>query len=96
MNEPKVGTLSPSVIFEKGEGGEGTPQSASSPIFEKQSLLTGAYTVAVPHPSPSQGPHSQECMEPLPWESWGAGVHPSPGMFGCVRRWAGGSEGAKK
>lgn len=34
--------------------------------------------------------------EALPWGPWGSGAHPSPGMFGCVRRWAGGSEGAEK
>lgn len=39
------------------------------------------------------GRHSGECMEPLPWEAWGCGAHPSPGMLGCVRKWAGGSEG---
>lgn len=82
---PRAGTLPLFVVSEKREGGEGTPQRVSSPIFEKQSPLTGAHTVAVPGLCPSRGQggglHPWECWSPS-LESWGSGAHPSPGMSG--------------
>lgn len=78
---PRAGTLPSFVVSEKREGGEGTPQRVSSPIFEKQSPLTGAHTMAVPGLSPSRGQGSG--APPLgmhgapPWSPGGLGLTPA-------------------
>lgn len=76
---PKVGTLPSFVVLEKGRGCEGTPQRASSPTFEKQrqkalSLVPTQWQPPTHHHPRGRavGSYSQECMETLPWESWGS------------------------
>lgn len=96
---PQSGNCTLLCCLRRGEAGEGPLRGPAAPSF-RESPLTGAYTVAAPHPSRpgarAAGPHSGECMEFLPWEAWGSGAHPSPGMFGCVRWWVGGAQGPKQ
>lgn len=96
----KAGTLPASVNLEREEGGEGTSWRAGSPIFEKQRQSPSHWhnrsTLPTPIPIPGHGQQG-----PTPGNVWSPssgspGAHPSPGMFGCRRRWVGGAEGAEK
>lgn len=78
MNEPYSGNFTPPLLsLREGEGGERTPQRTSSPIFEKQrqSPLTGAYTVAACQPIPIPG---ARVVGTMPRNVW----RPSPGSPG--------------
>lgn len=97
---PQSGSCTLLCCLSRGEGAEGPLRGPAAPPFRQSPLsLVPRQRQRPTRPTPgarAAGPHSGEWMEFLPWEAWGAGAHPSPGMFRCVRWWAGGSEGPKQ